>query len=612
MDKETEAAIQLLTEKLNNSNSRDRSSIQAAISKLKSKNDNTTSSFGTNSNDTPKSGGLTDLEEMLLNGLEGSLYQAEAPSDSGAFDTLLKSYSQNRNKGGGENIVSSMFSAIGETAVKTMQSYVKEQSYLLSQVNQQLGLSGELSNDFREQLTEAQPALVRMGIPFKELTKSAGQLVETTGRFALVGTDMLVRAGEVATAYGMDMSEIVQSYAEFEKVGIGAAEAQESIADAGKKSLELGLQSRTTIKGMMENIGKLNEYGFENGSEGLAKMVRRATEMRYSLESVFKVADKVFDPESALDLSANLQVLGAAFGDFNDPLRLMYMATNEVEGLSGALEGVSQNLATYNTETGGFEVTGANLRQARDIAKALGVDLKDVTQSAIAGQERLSAMLSLEGSNISDEDKEFITNISRMKDGKMQVELMTPELQKAFGGASVELDKLSQEGVNQLLKYREQFKEMDEGELVRKQVTLTENISRDVNFMVTIAKLRTAGAADSLIKAVSGLDAKAQGQNLSELLKEGTDSLVKKFGMETAAIVEKARSVTGLDKVMAEEEKKKQAMYIQKQNEGTTKTSKMDVTIKSDQLVSGMQKVMTLNPENWVEGLRKGDYLNIK
>jgi hypothetical protein len=52
----------------------------------------------------------------------------------------------------------------------------------------------------------------------------------------------------------------------------------------------------------------------------------------------------------------------------------MYMATNEVEGLQGALEGVAQSLATYNVETGGFEVTGVNLRQARDIAKALGMD----------------------------------------------------------------------------------------------------------------------------------------------------------------------------------------------------------------------------------------------
>jgi hypothetical protein len=38
-------------------------------------------------------------------------------------------------------------------------------------------------------------------------------------------------------------------------------------------------------------------------------MVRRATEVRMSLDKVFGVADKVFDPEGALDLSANLQVL---------------------------------------------------------------------------------------------------------------------------------------------------------------------------------------------------------------------------------------------------------------------------------------------------------------
>jgi hypothetical protein len=41
---------------------------------------------------------------------------------------------------------------------------------------------------------------------------SVEKLVEDTGRFALVGTDMLVRAGEIATAYGMKMEEVIGAY----------------------------------------------------------------------------------------------------------------------------------------------------------------------------------------------------------------------------------------------------------------------------------------------------------------------------------------------------------------------------------------------------------------
>jgi hypothetical protein len=410
----------------------------------------------------------TSLGKFAKDIIENSRKQSVAPENFDVINTFLNGVDNSPFDSG----LGALANGVLTTAFEGTTQYIQEQSYLLTQVNSELGLAATLSQDFRTAVTNATPEFAKMGIPFKEVGSSIERLVEDTGRFALVGTDMLVRAGEVATAYGMSMEEVIGAYSDFENVGIGAAEAQEAIADAGKRSLELGIQSRNTIQGMISNIGKLNEYGFKNGAEGLEKMVRRATEVRMELSQVFNVADKVFDPEGALDLSANLQVLGAAFGDFNDPIRLMYMATNEVEGLQGAIEGVAGSLATYNVETGGFEVTGANLRQARDIANALGVDLDQITKSAIALQERGQVDMALSGLQIGDEDKQFLTNLARMKDGEMQIELLTPELQEKFGGASVSLEKLSQEGVNQLLEYRKQLQPLDEKALVRQQVTL--------------------------------------------------------------------------------------------------------------------------------------------
>ena len=521
-------------------------------------------------------------------------YQSAAPQNENFVSTVVAGMNQSQGKG-----YDKFFDGLKEAGTKAIAGYIKEQSYLLSQVNEQLGLSGKLSQDFREGLSEAQPELIRMGIPFDELVDSAKELVDTTGRFALVGTDMLVRAGEIAQAYGMNMADVVASYAEFERVGIGAAEAQESIADAGERSLELGLQSKTTIKGLIDNLGTLNQYGFQNGVEGLEKMVRRSTEIRMELSNVFKVAENVFDPEGALDLSANLQVLGAAFGDFNDPLRLMYMATNEVEGLQGALEGVSKNLATYNTETGAFEVTGANLRQARDIAKTLGMEVKDLTQTAIAQQERMQASQMMAGLGLSEEQERFLTNISRMKDGKMSIELTSPKLQEEFGGATaISLDKIDQSMAKTLLKYQDEFKEMSEGDLVRKQVTLVENSNRDVNYLVTLARLRAAGVADNMIQAAIGLDAKDSGNELSEILKMGTDKLVEEFGGRAASMVQAIQDKLGVtEKIREQEERRKQT-----EASATTQTVKQEstVTIRTDQTMGLFQKEFARNPEQWI------------
>jgi len=548
-----------------------------------------------NNNSSSNSIGSPDVQSTISDIIAGAKLQQYAPEDTDVIKELVKNYKPPTDGG---STVGSVFSSLIRTAMSGIGDYVKEQSYLLTFVNKELGLAGELSQKFRESVTRAQPDLRRMGIPFKEMTDSVGKLIEDTGRFALVGTDMLVRAGEIAGAYGMKMSEVIGAYDDFEKVGIGAAQAQESIADAGKRSLEVGIQSRQTIQGMVENVGKLNEFGFQQGVEGLEKMVRRSTEIRMSLSETFKVADKVFSPEGALELSAELGVLGAAFGDFNDPLRLMYMATNEVEGLQGALEGVAGNLATYNMETGGFEVTGANLRQAREIASKLGIDMKELTQSAIALQERQQAALALEGLNIKPENKEFLTNLARMKDGEMSIDLQAAGLEDEFGVKTMKLSDMNKDVADKILAFQDEFKDKSEKDLIREQVTLVENISRDVNYLAMLARLQIAGVGDQAINALSSKTAKGMGVDLSKLLKTETDELVKLVGDQKAKLIVEAQEKLGIDPT---EFKKPQNVPLETTQQD--KTVKHEVEIKAKDAITGFyQKEWSLNPERWVQG----------
>lgn len=486
---------------------------ERAIGKLKQEMQGTP----TNKNSGTTTGGTEkSAEGIFAKLLKGSLEQSASPESQIDLGTILTEYKNIRSQQGDDgDIITALGKTIGNVAANSIEEYAKQSSFLLGELNASVGLTGQLSKDFRDAVREGQPDLERLGLTFKDISDAAGQLVESTGRFTLVGTDMLVRAGEIAKAYGMNMSDVTEAYFDFEKVGIGAAEAQESIADAGARSLELGLQSRQTIEGMIDNISKLNEYGFKDGQDGLAEMVRTATRLRFSLESTFRVADQVFEPEGALDLAANLQVLGAAFGDFNDPLRLMYMATNEVEGLQEALAGVSQNLAVYNQETGNFEVTGTNLRMARDIAKQFGIDIKEVTNSAIAAQERAQAALALDGLNIDDDNKEFLTNLARMKDGEMQIELLTPELQSEFKGTTIKLSELNNEQALKLKEYQDEFTKMSESDIVRQQATTVENISRDLKYMIALTRLEVADVGDTALKQFVGMDFKDLGTYLS-------------------------------------------------------------------------------------------------
>ena len=163
------------------------------------------------------------------------------------------------------------------------------------------------------------------------------------------------------------------------------------------------------------------------------------------------------------------------------------MATNNVEGLQDALIEAAGSLATYNSEQGRFEISGVNLRRAREMAKTLGIDYKELTRTAIASQERLAASTALmgKGLNLKPEDQEFLTNLSRMDGGKMIIDV--PEsLQKKLGitEQSKAIEDLSQVQIDALLQNREQFQKMSVEDIARDQLDNVENIRRDVAALV--------------------------------------------------------------------------------------------------------------------------------
>ena len=279
-------------------------------------------------------------------------------------------------------------SKIMEKALNQLVIYTNQQTSLLNTINEGTSLTGQFSKDFRSTLTDANPRLEQLGISFEELATAGKNLVLDSGKFAMINQQTWERAGVVAKAYVGTLADLVAMYPAFAQIGLGASDAADRIEQAGQKSLELGLEAKKVTTEVSKNLGRLNEFGFKNSVDGLTRMVQRATELRMNLDDVFKLADKVMEPEGALDLSANLMALGGAIGSLNDPMKMMYMATNNVEGFTEAISGAAASLATYNQAQGRFEVTGVNLRGAKAMADQLGMSMGELNKVAIATAER--------------------------------------------------------------------------------------------------------------------------------------------------------------------------------------------------------------------------------
>ncbi len=354
------------------------------------------------------------------------------------------------------------------------------ETQLRTDINEKIGISGELSKGLRGELLDSQPAAIEFGYGIGDITNMITSMMEKSGRFNLISRETIDKSFATARAFVGNYEEMGALFNEFERVGIGARGAMEAIDKAGRDSLSLGLRAKTTVSDIRANIEKLNEYGFKNGIQGLSEMSRKATEFRFNMQRVFDIAEKVMDPDAALSLTANLQVLGGAIGDFNDPLKLMNMATNNVEGLSDALIGAASSLATYNSEQGKFEVNNVNLRRARDMAKELGMSTSELTKVAVASQERLSAAMDLAGKgfDIKEEDKRFITNLSKMDKGKMVIEIPQTLQDKFRGETQIALSELTREQVDVLKENKKAFEEMTPTDIAKDQLSVQQNIYR--------------------------------------------------------------------------------------------------------------------------------------
>lgn len=440
---------------------------------------------------------LSDAEELLLN-YDGSF------------------------KGVGE-IWKNLKDAPIELFANQIKLYLNEQNALLKEINNNTSLTGDLSKDYRDELTKTIAPLTRIGVGLDEITKSTVSLINQTGRFSLLSSNTWIESAKVAKAYVGTLDEMISSFVSFEKAGIGAKDTTRYLEDAGRNSMYVGIESRKVTKDIQENIGKINQYGFKNSIQGLSELVKKSIEFRMNVQTTFNVAEKLFDLNSVLDMSANLQVLGGAIGDFADPLKLMYMATNDINGLQDAIVGMGKDLVTF--QNGSYGIVGANLRIARDRAQALGMDYQEFANIAIASNQKIQASTDLLGAKIKgkvidDDLKEFLTNMAQMDKGELKITI--PEkLQDIFKKQEISLKDLS--GNEELLKtfktYQDQFKQLSKEEIIEKQANNIENIERYVSFMA--ASVRVQGG-----KTVGKL-ADLYGLNFVEKIKDFTKDFTK-------------------------------------------------------------------------------------
>ena len=303
---------------------------------------------------------------------------------------------------------------------------------MIGMMNQSMALQrsmgGVINNTaaFQERLNAVYKATVDIGGTFSDVTDAVQGIADGMGKVVSPSTETVQKMVELSQATQMTTKEIGGMVAEMVRFGGTQSQAVDAISKIAKEGRQAGLSGKQYTTEIGKNLKNLSGFGFKSGVEGLKGMVKQAMLLRTNIEAIgtMKVQDSVLEPEGAIELAANFQMLGGAVGKLADPFQLMYMAQNDVEGLQKELVNSTKAAMTFNKTTGNFDIATEDMYRLRQQAKLTGANLEDLVNTGREAAKLDYIKEKFDLSGLPEEQQNLISQLATIgKDGSLTVDI---------------------------------------------------------------------------------------------------------------------------------------------------------------------------------------------
>lgn len=334
---------------------------------------------------------------------------------------------------------------------KTIQNFDVE----MGKVVRTMGIGVENSLQLKKNFNDAYNEVVDLGGTFKDVTEQQEAILDASGRNLILMKEQSKELYAATSITGIDAKKLVKSFYDAGMEQTHIAQTTVKIYDVANK---MGVNAKVVSDTVTTNLDKLNRFGFVNGVEGLAKMAGKAQALRFDVKQTFELAESLMSPEKAIETAAAIQRLGGAATALTDPLKLMDLAQNNVEGLQDELGKLAKQYTFFDEKTQSFQIMKGARGQLKEVADALGIDRSEFEKLALssANVAKKMSQIRFPGLDISDEDKEQLANLAQLKDvGGGRKEYFVNYTNK---DGVLQSEKLSEIGAEQLALIKEQNK----------------------------------------------------------------------------------------------------------------------------------------------------------
>jgi len=378
-------------------------------------------------------------------------------------------------------------------AVKQVVAALDEGSSLLLK---QFGVGQQMAQTLNATMADAVSNVRTLGGDISDVISTQEKASAALGRNVILSAEVNKDLYATFRVTGIEATRVVTA---MKDVGIGTGKAAEEMKKVVDIAAQSGVNAAAVSEKVVANMDALNKYNFEGGVSGLAKMAAQATMLRIDMGQTLAFAEKVFDPEGAIEMAAAMQRLGVSQSSLLDPLKMMDLAQNDPAELQNQLAEMGKQFVQLN-EKGDFEIMPGAKRQLREISKAMGIPYEQLTKMALGSAELEDKMSKIRFPDLPglDEDKQkMIANMAEMgKGGKYEVQVTDEETGQTITKA---LDELNEKDVVNLEKMANTAPKTME-DLAKDQLSTLKSIDAAIRGTADKTGLALAGG-----KAMTGL-----------------------------------------------------------------------------------------------------------
>jgi len=311
--------------------------------------------------------------------------------------------------------------------LKTGWKYLQDQDKIMKSVTLNLGMSGAKAAAMRDSFKASAGDMLKLGGSIEDIAIIMQTYADETGKARVLTTEMVNDIEAIGRGTGLNVGEAAKLGAQFELMGFDARSTADYVQGVMDTSERMGVNTTKVLKTVNDNFKRLNTYTFQQGVKGFAEMAMYAEKFKMDITDVLGAADIARNLEDAIDLSAQLQVMGGEFAK-TDPFELLWTARNDPAKLAEKIADMTKGLVSFRKMADGtFEkfISPADRDRIAAVAKSMGMEASALTEITERQAEIQKIRQSMGGLGLSAEEKEAVEGayIYNKETGKFQVQV---------------------------------------------------------------------------------------------------------------------------------------------------------------------------------------------